>query len=157
MTIAETDADSVRQVMNEDRSHELLVGFGARDEIVDLRPNDMLFHPRPASRLQDCGVSIEHLQTCDLVAMSKRNPAQRRHASSNCELRSLPGVVLGRPGQRTGIGRAVCDQLDRQIVEPRLLGRGEPLPLRTRLACSQVAQYVFGLLVRICAASPKRY
>ena len=48
--------------MREGRSHELLVGFGARDQFLDLRPNVMLIHPRPCGRLYDCRVSIENIQ-----------------------------------------------------------------------------------------------
>lgn len=112
--------------MREGRSHELLVGFGARDQFLDLRPHTMLLYPGADGHLHDRSVSIVHIRTCDLVAMPQRNPAQRRHASVKRKLRSLYRVVLSRPCQRAWIGWAACNQLNRQLMEPRLLGRGDP-------------------------------
>lgn len=83
---------------------------------------------------------IEHIDTCDLVAVAHRDPAQRRETGGHGESRLLLRKVPGRARQRPGVGRAGIGQLDGLVEQACVLGCREPLPWLARRRSNQIAQ-----------------
>ena len=97
---------SVRQMTGEDGLHQRISGLGAGDHVPDLLVNQLGWNTRIRYRLRDCRISIEHIRAGDLIAVSKRDPAQRGQAGCERECWLLLGVVTGSACQRARIGRA---------------------------------------------------
>ena len=130
---------SVRQMTRENRLHQRIAGLGAGEHVPDLLVDLLGWNTCVPCRLRDCRISIEHISAGDLIAMSKRDPAQRGQAGCERECWLLLGVVTGSACQRARIGRAARGQFDRHIKQARILRSSEPFALGARRAGNQVA------------------
>jgi hypothetical protein len=126
-------------------------------QLADVLLDLVVFNARFARGGYHGVVSIENLGVRDVIAVTRKNPAQRSESGCDSEWGFFFRKLFGGADKGPGIRWTACHQVDRHAVKTGVFGGSKPFPFSTRLAGHEITQDIGSSLVRIFPGNgPKR-